>query len=134
VTIPRLAASAQSGDHSTQFTSPIAKTVLTLEVIVRHIVSLVAAMSAVIVLAAPAHADSDDDVFLKAIYAHGLTNSGGDQQFIKLGHMTCDLLGQGYSLNALASMTQLHGNSMSADDSKFLVQTSAAAYCPQYIN
>jgi hypothetical protein len=63
-------------------------------------------MSAVIVLAAPAHADSDDDVFLKAIHGHGPTNSGGDQQLIKLSHMPCDLLGQDCSMNALARQTR----------------------------
>lgn len=96
---------------------------------------MVVVLSMLIVLAAPARADDNDAVFLKAMNSRGLSNPGGDAAQISLGHMICNLLSQGYSMNALEDSGQLHANSsMSPDDVKFLVQTSAAAYCPENIN
>jgi hypothetical protein len=77
--------------------------------------------------------DSNDTAFLKAVHNHGLSDSGGDQAMINLGHMICDLRGQGYSENALVDSGALHATQMSTDDVRFLVQTSEAAYCPEYI-
>jgi hypothetical protein len=96
---------------------------------------LLAAVGAVsFALAAPAHADTDDDTaFLNAIHARGLPDNRGGESTISVAHAICHLLGTGYTINGLASNGALHASGLSADDVKFLVQTSAAAYCPQYI-
>lgn len=84
--------------------------------------------------AAPARADSDDTVFLRAMHSHGFTFYGGDQEAIHIGHLVCNVLGDGYSMTAVEKMGALHAkNGLTDGDVKFLVETSAAAYCPQYI-
>jgi len=80
-----------------------------------------------------AHADSDDDDFLRALHQQGIKDAGGDQAMIKLGRMICDLRADGYSENALKGMGKLHGNSMSDQDVKVIVSSAEAAYCPEYI-
>jgi hypothetical protein len=101
---------------------------------VRRVIILAAALSAVIGFAAPAHADDSDTLFVKAIKGHGITFAGSDADLANLGRMTCALLDDGYSTNSIVAMGQLHGNSMSTEDARFLVTTAEAAYCPQYIN
>jgi hypothetical protein len=88
-----------------------------------------------VVFAAPAHADSGDDAdFVNAIQEHGIKVRGGPDQLIRLGHVICNLLSDGYSVNGVADRAALYAPSdMSADDVRFVVQTSVAAYCPQYI-
>src|SRR5271156_3730553 len=83
--------------------------------------------------AAPAHADTDDSEFLNAVRNYGITDSAGNQALINLGHMMCNLLGDGYSTNALVDVGELHASKLSAGDVKFLVQSAEAAYCPEYI-
>lgn len=68
------------------------------------------------------------------MHKYGISSSGGDQDLIGLAHDICTLLGAGYSTNALVANGALHALNMSTDDERFLVQTSEAAYCPQYIN
>jgi hypothetical protein len=84
--------------------------------------------------AAPAHADNDDNVFLRAMHNRGIENNvQGDAGLIRMGHAICTALADGYSLNALEDAGELHTTQLSANDVRFVVQTSAAAFCPQYI-
>jgi hypothetical protein len=92
-----------------------------------------AAIAAAVALAPAAHADSDDTAFLRAIHGDGITDDGGDQDLIKLGHSVCTLLGAGYTTNALVAMGSLHATRVSRDDERVLVQSAEAAYCPEYI-
>jgi hypothetical protein len=78
-----------------------------------------------------AHADSNDDDFLRALHRQGVT--GGDQALINLGHVICDMRSDGYSENAVMSFGKLHGNNMSDQDVKVIVNSAEAAYCPEYI-
>ncbi|GBE65986.1 hypothetical protein MFM001_24480 [Mycobacterium sp. MFM001] len=67
--------------------------------------------------------------------AHGISDQKGPQALIQMGHEICGLLGDGYSVNGLAQHLALsEQNGMTDDDTKYLVQTSAAAYCPQYLS
>jgi hypothetical protein len=53
---------------------------------------------------------------------------------VELGHSICGLLADGYSMNAITGMGNLcAGSDMTPDDVKFVVQTSTAAYCPEYV-
>ncbi|OIN79790.1 DUF732 domain-containing protein [Mycobacterium malmoense] len=85
--------------------------------------------------AAPlARADDTDTTFLDALHNHGISNEKGDQELIGLGHSICNLLADGYSMNSIVDMGDLHErHGMSDDDVRFLVRTSAASYCPEYI-
>ena len=96
---------------------------------------VIAAMvaSTAIVLAAPAHADTDDTAYLNALHQQGISDDNGDQGLVKFGHMVCGALAEGYSENALIGIGDLHGTRLSSDGVRVLVKSAEAAYCPQYI-
>ena len=79
-----------------------------------------------------AHGDPDDD-FLGALHKQGITNQFGDQGLINLGHEICDQRAEGYSENAVMSWGKSHGNKMTDQDVKLIVNSAEAAYCPEYI-
>ena len=59
-------------------------------------------------------------------------NAQHDQ--VRLGHSICGLLADGYSMNAITRMGNLYaGSGITPDHVKFVVQMSAAAYCPDYV-
>ena len=93
------------------------------------------ALAAITLLApATAHADSQDAVFLRAIHNRGISSSAGDGSMIETAHDICGTLAEGMSMNGLTQALSLHNrNGMTTADTAFFVQTSAAAYCPQYI-
>jgi len=62
-----------------------------------------------------------------------LPDNRNGESTISVAHAICQGLADGYSMNALEGAGALLAQGLSADDVKFLVQTSAAAYCPQYI-
>ena len=93
----------------------------------------VAATATFLVTAPVSHADSTDEAFLSAMHRHGIRNNHGDAAMINFAHTVCGYLEEGYSMNSLFSIGDLYGKNLTADDVRFLVLTSAAAYCPQYI-
>lgn len=95
--------------------------------------TILAVLAALMLSSGIAHADTDDTDFLNALHRQGISNDKGDQEMIKLGHMMCGLLGDGYSENALIGLGDLHGTRLSSDDVRVLVKSAEAAYCPQYI-
>jgi hypothetical protein len=100
---------------------------------VKTAVAAAVLLVAAVAIAAPAHADTDDTVFLRALHNRELSSSGGDQELISLGHAICGMLADGYTMNGISSSGGLHASKLSSDDVKFIVQTSAAAYCPELI-
>jgi hypothetical protein len=83
---------------------------------------------------ATAHADSQDTVFLRAIHGRGISSDKGDGFMIQMAYNVCETLAEGMSMNGLTQALSLHNrNGMTTADTAFFVQTSAAAYCPQYI-
>jgi Protein of unknown function (DUF732) len=100
---------------------------------VKTALAAAALLAVAVVVATPAQADTDDTVFLRALHNRELSSSGGDQELISLGHAICGMLADGYTMNGIASSGGLHTSKLSADDVRFIVQTSAAAYCPEYI-
>ena len=95
--------------------------------------TILGVLAALMLSSGIAHADADDDHFLRALHQQGIKDSGGDQAMIKLGRMICDLRSDGYSENAAKGLGKLHGNSMTDDDVKVIVSSAEAAYCPEYI-
>jgi len=80
----------------------------------------------------PDHPDTTDAAFLRAVHNHGIKSTAGE--LVEPGHSICGLLADGYSMNANMGMGNLYaGSGMTPDDVKFVVQTSAAAYCPEYV-
>jgi len=57
--------------------------------------TILAVLVALILSSGIAHADSDDTDFLNALHKQGLSDSDGDRCLIKLGHMICNLVGDG---------------------------------------
>jgi hypothetical protein len=100
---------------------------------VKAAVVALAATATFLAVAPVSHADSTDDAFLSAMHRHGIHNDHGDAAMINFAHMVCEALEGGYSMNSLFGIGDLYGKRLAADDVRFLVLTSAAAYCPQYI-
>jgi hypothetical protein len=95
---------------------------------------LAATLTANVGFAPAAFADSTDSAFLAAMHRHGITDANGDAGMIKFGHIICDMLTEGYSMNSLLDMGDLYAkNGLSPSDVKFMIETSAAAYCPEEI-
>ena len=92
---------------------------------------ILAVATALMLSSGIAHADSNDDDFLRALHKQGI--KGTDQALIKIGHVVCDMRSEGYSENAVMSFGKLHGNDMSDADVKVIVNSAEAAYCPEYI-
>lgn len=100
----------------------------------RRAIVVALAVASTIAIAAPALADDTDTDFLNALHRHGISNSASeDQGLIKLGHNFCTMLGQGYSMNAVIATAQLEASQANQENVKYMVNSAAAAYCPQYI-
>ncbi|OSC25193.1 hypothetical protein B8W69_19915 [Mycobacterium vulneris] len=84
------------------------------------------------IVAAPlARAEDADALFLNAMRGHGISSlSGTDQDLIKVGRSVCDLLGGGYSINAVIDLSKR----ISDEDPTYFVRTSAETLCPQLIH
>lgn len=52
--------------------------------------SILAVLVALMLSGGIAHADADDDDFLRALHQKGIKDTGGDRAMIKLGHMICE--------------------------------------------
>jgi Protein of unknown function (DUF732) len=82
-------------------------------------------------VAAQAHADSNDDLFLSTIKHHifGITNSEGDAGLIKLGKAFC------YEILTSRSRASMHAYLTAKDwsdsDASWLITASVASYCPE---
>ena len=83
----------------------------------------------------PAWADPDaDQFFLQAVHSRHIGADGGDAGMIESAHGFCNMLADGDSLESVVAQSELYkGRNLTDDDVRFLVRTSAAAYCPQYI-
>jgi hypothetical protein len=65
-----------------------------------------------------------------AVHNHGIKSTARGGELVELGHSICGLLAAGYGMNAITGMGNLYaGSKVTPDDVKFVVQTSAAAYC-----
>ncbi|OMC07767.1 DUF732 domain-containing protein [Mycobacterium sp. SP-6446] len=78
-----------------------------------------------------AHADTNDDKFLKALKSEGITDHVSASHAIEAGHMVCQKLDQGMTPNQVAADV-LNSSSMPAYHSGYFVGVSIKEYCPQY--
>jgi Protein of unknown function (DUF732) len=82
-----------------------------------------------------AHAQpSDDEAFLKAVHNNGIGSNAGDADLIKAAQQFCAMRRNGYSENSLINSEAIRATQLDRDTIRFFVETSEAAYCPEFIN
>jgi hypothetical protein len=90
-------------------------------------------VAAAIVLAAPAHADGDDDAFLAALTKAGITYKNADKA-VSAGQKVCDLASGGTSqTEILRQVRDVNPGFTMASAAKF-VQAAASVYCPDRLS
>ncbi|BAX92716.1 DUF732 domain-containing protein [Mycobacterium shigaense] len=88
---------------------------------------------AVIGLAAPAHADADDDAFLAALDKAGISYKSPDRA-IAAGQKVCDLANSGTSqLDIIRDVHEFNPAFSAASAARF-VQAAASVYCPERLS
>ncbi|OMC52057.1 hypothetical protein A5745_01860 [Mycobacterium sp. IS-2888] len=98
---------------------------------IRLIVAVVVAVLGPFAAVPTAHADTNDDKFLKALKSEGITDHVSANHAIEAGHMVCQKLDQGMTPNQVAADV-LNSSSMPAYHSGYFVGVSIKEYCPQY--
>jgi hypothetical protein len=84
-----------------------------------------------LLLAAPANADTDDQLYLNALHNYGMSNDMGDQAEINIGHAVCRWRSQeGYSELGVATHFVTINPRISMEQAWFLLRTAEAIYCP----
>jgi Protein of unknown function (DUF732) len=84
-------------------------------------------------LAAPAHADPDDDAFLAALTNAGLTYKDPDRA-ITAGQKVCDLANSGTSqLDIIRDIRDLNPGFTMTSAAKF-AKAAASIYCPELLS
>ena len=93
----------------------------------RTIAAALMASAAVLISGAPAHADAQDDAYLNALGAHGLTTQYPSDKLITAGHLVCSL----QSAGAAPWQTQngLMGEGIAPQDIDAVVSSAIGAYC-----
>lgn len=92
-----------------------------------------ASVVALIGMAAPAHADPDDDAFLAALTTAGISYQSPDK-VIKAGQKVCDLANSGTSqLDIVRDIRDLNPSFTMAGAAQF-AQAAASVYCPELLS
>lgn len=91
--------------------------------------SILAGAVAIVGMAIPAHADSDDGAFLAALNKAGITYQNPDRA-IKAAQKVCDLVSSGTSeADIIKDLHELNPAFTMAKAAEF-VQAAAVVYCP----
>ncbi len=94
---------------------------------------VLASVAAVIGLAAPAHADVDNDQdFLKDLRDAGITYQDGGNA-ITVGKSVCDLLDNGQSSAEIVTQLRNQNPAFQGASAAKFTYLSASHYCPKYI-
>src|SRR5574337_246773 len=96
---------------------------------------LLAGCSAMIGLAAPAHADftSVDGQFLAMLSGAGLSHRASDQATVSAGRAVCQLMDAGLSPMDTVVAVQATNPGFTLDRAAQFATISASAYCPEHI-
>jgi Protein of unknown function (DUF732) len=96
------------------------------------VLPFLASVAALIGMAAPAHADPDDDAFLAALSKAAISYKSPDKA-IKAGQKVCDLARSGTSqLDIVRDIRDLNPGFTMASAAKF-AHTAASVYCPDLL-
>ena len=94
---------------------------------------LLASVVALVGVAAPAHADPDDDAFLAALTKAGISYKNPDKA-VKAGQKVCDLANSGTSqLDIVRDIRDLNPSFTMTSAAKF-AQAAATVYCPERLS
>ena len=96
---------------------------------------LLAGLTAMIGLAAPAHAEpvGSDAAFLTQLTGAGLSHRGSDQVAISAGHSVCQLMDAGLSPMDTVVAIQTTNPGFTIHTAAQFAAISTAHYCPQYM-
>lgn len=97
-------------------------------------VKIVVAVAGCILLlsAAPARADDNDDQFLQAMAYVGLVSDDGPSGLIRLAHVVCDDRANGYSDLITATMVDKSNPGLGLNGAGYIVASAEHVYCPQF--
>jgi Protein of unknown function (DUF732) len=98
-----------------------------------RVLPFLASAVAVVGLAVPAHADSDDDAFLAALNKAGISYKSPDRA-IAAAQKVCDLANGGTSQLDIIRDVHEFNPSFSASAAAKFVQAAATAYCPDRLS
>jgi Protein of unknown function (DUF732) len=91
---------------------------------------VLAGFAAAIGMAAPAHADSNDDAFIASLQAAGMTFPDAGR-VIKLGRSVCQAAGKGTPLIDVVKKVQSQNSGLHGDNAARFTAIAAEVYCPQ---
>lgn len=91
-----------------------------------------ACAAAAIGMAAPAHADGNDQTFLAQLRAAGITYQN-PALAVNAGHSVCQLLDEGKSAQEISKELDDRNPSFQGTGAASFTTISAAAYCPKYL-
>ncbi|MCV7379039.1 hypothetical protein A5672_06375 [Mycobacterium alsense] len=89
-----------------------------------------AALLGLLAPAPTAHADGNDDAFIRVLHSHGIAHET-PASAIAAGHLVCRQLDLGKTQDQIA-MDVMNSSTLDGDHSGFFVAVSERAYCPQY--
>ena len=88
-----------------------------------------AGLAALIGMAAPAHADSNDDQFLSLLEASGITFQSPDR-VIATGRLVCKLADQGKQMQDVVNIIQSSNPGLHGDNAARFTAIAVDSYCP----
>jgi hypothetical protein len=88
------------------------------------------ALAALIGMAAPAHADGNDDSFLASLQAAGITYQSVDR-VIAAGKSVCKMVDQGKQMVDVVKTVQNLNPGLHGDNAARFTAIAANVYCPQ---
>jgi hypothetical protein len=97
------------------------------------VLPFLASVVALVGMAIPAHADSDDDAFLAALIQAGISYQNPDRA-VTAGQKVCDLANSGTSqLDIIRDIRDLNPAFTMISAAKF-AKTAASVYCPERLS
>jgi hypothetical protein len=98
---------------------------------IRLLVAVMVALLGPLGAVSAAHADTNDDKFLKALKSEGITDHVSPDHAIEAGHTVCQKLDQGMTPNQVAADV-INSSNMPAYHAGYFVGVSIKEYCPKY--
>lgn len=90
-------------------------------------------LAAMIGMAAPAYADSNDDAFLASLQAAGITYPDPGR-VIAVGKWVCQAVGQGTQLVDVVKTIQTQNSRLQGDNAARFTAIAASVYCPNALS
>ena len=90
-------------------------------------------VAAVIGVAAPAHADGNDDAFLASLQAAGITYPD-PARVVAAGRWVCQAVGQGTQMVDVVKAVQSHNAGLHGDNAARFTAIAANVYCPNALS